>query len=138
MCRWFLVSRKKLNQANYVCVGTFSLSGYQSEWIISIYNIHRQKMLIKTWIFLLDLLYTLEGPKYNSSSHQRWFPYLLLNFPKNREKKIVISRPLHFEPKNALFKVQIYWEGHKIWKNLPLYLTLLGNVKKIPLHSPLI
>ena len=30
-------------------------------------------------------------------------------------------------------KVKIFWEGRKIWKNLPLYLTLLGigNVKKI-------
>ena len=29
-------------------------------------------------------------------------------------------------------KVQIFWEGHKIWeKNLPIYLTLPSDVKKL-------
>ena len=43
-------------------------------------------------------------------------------FPSGKSQKIFVS-----------FKVHIFWEGHKIWKNLPPDLTqqlsLLSNVK---------
>ena len=29
------------------------------------------------------------------------------------------------------FKVQIFWEGHKILKDLPIFLTLLSNEEKL-------
>ena len=43
--------------------------------------------------------------------------------------KIIIQSDFDFLI-DLLYKVQIFWEGYKNWKTLPLFLTLLSNFKK--------